>query len=349
MKNKQSYLKQTYWFVKDFSLGALKNKSKHSILAVIYAYLKGFWADSLMVYNLRDFSLNQYLSDYVRKVKMPSINSRYSYILDDKLVLEKILLDVVRSFAIITSGVIIECNSSDILTIHELLTDYGEGEIILKPRSGGGGFGIYKITLNSGKWLINDKETDKQNVVALVGGLTDYLAYPCIKQQGYAHQVYPHSLNTIRILSVIDPVSGKPKIIRCLHRFGTSQSGLVDNWSLGGICCDIDIDTGLLSEGVAFPKDKKLKWHSVHPDTGINIEGAIVPNWDNILKFVLDAHQKISYLPYVGWDVISSGEEISLLEANSNSDVNLFQVHAPLLLNRDYVRFLEYNGVLRGR
>ena len=45
-------------------------------------------------------------------------------------------------------------------------------------------------------------------------------------------------------------------------------------------------------------------------------------------------HQNLNFIPYIGWDIVSDGNDVMVLEANSNSDVNLFQVHQPLFKNK---------------
>ena len=317
----------------------IANKSLFYRLKVI---LKGFWPGSYHIYKSSGFPLDNFLSDYKRIVKLSLLNRPNLYILADKLVFENFYSNSLKSLGLIEGGYILQWEENSSTTMEAFINKFpGNRRLFCKPRRGGGGGGAYTIEFNGENYLMNGKEKSLQEILIKSRNFHNYLIYDCCKQRGFSNDIFPETLNTIRLLSVIDPQSKQPIIIRALHRFGTSSSIPVDNWSSGGICCNIDIETGRLSRGVIFPKNGKLKWYDCHPDTGKKLEGTFIPYWDKIIELTLKIHRQVPYLTYIGWDLALDNDEIIIIEGNANSGVDGFQAHEPLLINEVFSDFLK--------
>jgi hypothetical protein len=142
--------------------------------------------------------------------------------------------------------------------------------------------------------------------------------------------IWPDALNTIRVLTIRGS-DGEPFVARAVHRFGSSRTPRVDNWSAGGLSAAIDLKNGILGRAAAFPKSGSLVWHDRHPDSGSVIAGTTVPRWREVQDLALRAVRSLPGANWVGWDIAVSPESIVLLEGNDVPDINLLQVHAPLL------------------
>ena len=128
---------------------------------------------------------------------------------------------------------------------------------------------------------------------------------------------------------------------------GNEQSAPVDNFSSGGLAAEVDRETGELSAAVHYPYAGQLDWHETHPDTDARIEGVKVPNWSAIREGVLDLAAAFSHTPYIGWDVVVTAEgEFTIIEANNSSDMDILQVHRPLLTDQRTRRFYERRGTV---
>jgi hypothetical protein len=140
-----------------------------------------------------------------------------------------------------------------------------------------------------------------------------------------------------------------PFIALAVHRFGTDRSYPVDNWTRGGLSCHVDLASGRLGPGVTFPQPPPISWHDVHPNSGATLAGETIPDWHATTELVLTLSARLSFLPYIGWDVVVTGAGPKVIEGNYYSDVNLLQVHRPLLLDPRVRRFYKHHQVIHGK
>lgn len=315
----------------------------------IFSWKNGFLPESAIIYDFKENSPINYLSDLTRATKTNKINKENSIIIDNKLLFainfknDKIVLPLFY----LNENSILDLKKRKKIEIRDL-TDYlSQGsEYVIKPEGGGGGYGIYFLRNTNSVWYLNDEKKEEHQIIKLLNQLNKTLIYNRIRQTGIASNIFPNSLNTIRLLTMIDPVSKNPFIASAVFRCGTSKTNGVDNWSSGGLSSNIDIESGIMSKAVAFPNKGKLEWMQNHPDTGFKIEGFKIHNWKTIKKEILSLSKKHFYIPYIGWDIISTKGNYLILEANSNSDVNLLQVHKPLFINDKVKRFYKHHNVI---
>jgi len=101
-----------------------------------------------------------------------------------------------------------------------------------------------------------------------------------------------------------------------------------------------------LSPAVAKPTSNKLQWHEKHPESGQKIAGIQVPNWTSLRSEVLRLAKLLPATPYIGWDIVVTEDGFCVLEGNNRTDVNLYQVHKPLLLDdRTYKFYKSYKVI----
>jgi len=179
----------------------------------------------------------------------------------------------------------------------------------------------------------------------LIGSLDNYIICEYIKQGEYGKSLFSETVNSIRILTMMSPDDNKPFIATAVQRIGTKKSRPVDNWAAGGLSAYIDVYTGVLSEAVSF-KDGVLRHHDTHPDTGKQIKGISIPNWDGVKNKILYVASKLPYIPYIAWDVVLLDKDILVIEANNCSGVNFLQVQEPLLKNKKVRQFYEYYSII---
>ena len=177
-------------------------------------------------------------------------------------------------------------------------------------------------------------------MIRKISGLNNYVVNEVVHQGEYSKAIFSESTNTVRVLTVRWNEQ-ELFIPATVHRFGAN--GLrVDNWSQGGLCSSIDLETGVLGAAVRHPANSnwKMEWHDKHPDSQNPIKGVKIPYWRNICSTLIGLAESHGFR-YVGWDVIVGNEGFWILEGNAFSDLNLFQVHVPLLKSPQMRAFMN--------
>src|SRR5262249_56599791 len=115
------------------------------------------------------------------------------------------------------------------------------------------------------------------------------------------------------------------------------------DWSQGGLSCWVDPETGTIGPGIR----KKVRTPQItHPDSGAVVSGAAIPNWSAIKDGMLAVCRALTFLPYVGWDIAVTQDGFRIIEGNSAPDVDLMQVHRPLLADERVRGFYRDHGAL---
>ena len=299
---------------------------------------------------------HRYLSSYQRDLTQ-RINGRWGEALENKLLFHQ-LLDSFPQRRSTVHGHLMDgrytpvdaegpaargANAAD--RVVTLLDE--NGRLVLKPTYGTIGKRILMCEHTDNGYLIDGEMRSRESFAAPIADLDEYLISEFVEQAPYASALYPDAPNTLRVLTMIDPASGEPFVAAVAHRIGTDRSAPLDNWSRGGLSAAVDRDTGELGEAVQYPYDGHRERHASHPDTDAPIAGVSIPGWPTIREGILDIAAGCSQIPYVGWDLVITGEgEFTVIEGNNCSGVRVFQVHEPLLDDPRVRRFYHHYDVL---
>lgn len=315
--------------------------------------MRGFTSESVILYGLDGHNYKQYLSDY-QLMKTRFLHKPEAYFLNHKVAFVDMLKDIVampRTLGLVEDGKYIsrDPNFLGLRDIVAYLQASAPNKVVLKPILGAEGRDVSVVTWSDGKLLLNEKVMTVGEFKAYVATLDDYFFSDFIVQGDFSSGLYPHSLNTIRILTMIDTATKEAFIAAAVYRVGTDLSRPTDNFRRYGLSVAIDWQTGVLGEGARVPEDGTVSWHQFHPDTGVPITGQQIPHWDGVKAGVLavaDFIYKTKGIVYCGWDVVLTNDGLSLLEGNSIPGVSLIQVHRPLLVDPLVREFYEYYGVI---
>lgn len=163
-----------------------------------------------------------------------------------------------------------------------------------------------------------------------------------VEPHSYGRDIYPASLNTLRVLIIRPRPGARPLAATATHRFGTSNSGAVDGFSAGGLISRVALDHGTLSPGLSLPTERKRIMHTLHPDTGTRIADREVPHFGDAIALAVSAMACFPSAAYVGWDIaISRGGPIIMEGNGGNPSVGTLQAHGPFASSgpvRDYYR-----------
>ncbi|MBC2605944.1 sugar-transfer associated ATP-grasp domain-containing protein [Pelagicoccus albus] len=288
---------------------------------------KGFFSNRAWLYPLDQFAWESFLSDWEIEFRLPKLNS---------LAARQLFADKLRfherarggAFAFATTTFLGEFSAGKIQLANGQETL--PSEFIAKPVRGSGGRGVMRAS--------SPKELDSD---------TDYLLEEIVQAADYARRIYPNTINTIRVLTVRDPVTDEVFVLGAAHRFATQASGPVDNFKSGGIVSLVDSETAELSAAIVNTGAPERKLFDCHPETGEKIAGKVVPEWEQIKRCSIQSMSAVEGLHYIGWDVALSPEGPILIEGNATlPNPNLLQFHRPVLLDQRSRDFFLHTGVI---
>ncbi len=179
--------------------------------------------------------------------------------------------------------------------------------IIVKPLSLSCGKGVEKIDTT-------DKDIDE-----LYKTLMDNTQY-CIEEVAVQHDVlnelYPLSINTIRIVTL------NKVVVTAYLRMGNSGN-VVDNFNHGGMVTKVDVDDGVIRFKAI---DKAKNTFEIHPYTNKKIIGTKIPMWDEVKQICIDACDEVPEIGYIAWDVCLGPDGPSLIEGNDFPGHDLYEL-----------------------
>ncbi|OSM42632.1 sugar-transfer associated ATP-grasp domain-containing protein [Nesterenkonia sp. PF2B19] len=318
---------------------------------------KGFLSRSVTLYELDRNDPSLYVNDvqrYTRTKRM--VHPTLQELLDNKfaffLLMHHLGLksDVVPLLGLYVRGGVNLFPHDRRVPLQTFLQSHLEVDqkVFVKPLRGAEGRRVRSITRTAKGFRMNG---DTVSVSEIRQWIQDQKR-PMIFERGIEQHpaqaaLNPSATNTLRVLTMPDVDQGKdPFIAVAVQRIGTERSGHVDNWTQGGLSAKVDIETGTLSRAGQLPEGRRPVWFSEHPDSGAVIEGATVPFWEETKELVMDASRRLSFMEYIGWDIIIGPTGPVILEGNINSGMNVLQVHGPLLADERVRSYYLKRGVI---
>lgn len=203
-----------------------------------------------------------------------------------------------------------------------------EKRVIIKPtRDSGGGKNVK---------FLNVEQYNMQDCLTTFGEYEkDYIIQLPIKQHPQLAALHKESINTIRVMSMLE--KGKVSIISTIIRMGVGDS-CVDNECSGGINCGVD-EYGHLSE-VAY--DGSGKVYKRHPQ-GFEFSQGSIPCYEKIKAIIIEQHKKLPNFGLISWDfTVDENEDPVMIELNlSWCGLNFHQLHHGPLFGNDTDRIIQ--------
>lgn len=309
----------------------------------IDAWRNGFLSRGYVLLELSDSDPDDYLDDFTQFVSVrPGVNSDYIDILENKVAFHLASsphVDTVPELlGTVTSGDF-RPESDGPETLSDLVDQHGGA--VIKPISGTHGRGVRLVVPKGNQYDVNGERYTSAEFDALVEDLDDVLITERIRQHEYAREIWPESVNTVRVLTVLDPDTGEPFVSRAVHRFGGEGTGPTDNWSSGGVAAPVDEETGELGEVVDYDPESGVQRFDHHPDSGTTVAGKTVPAWDDVREAVLELASLHRCNPYIGWDVVQTEGGPVVLEGNCAPGITSLQLSGGLLEDERVERLLS--------
>jgi len=222
----------------------------------------------------------------------------------DKGVYDLIFHDIRRPDQILKcmNGVFYDASGKVILREKALDIVQENKSVIIKPslRSGGG----QKIC------FYDRKKQSRDDLACIFDTLyPDFVVQLLLQQHPDLARIHPHSLNTIRTISLM--LEGEVFILSSIFRVG-SGGARVDNTSSGGFACPVHPDGRLEQWAV----NRKSEWVTSHPG-GTVFADVTIPSYEKMIARVKECHYRLPHIRFIGWDfAISATGEPILIEYN---------------------------------
>ena len=182
-----------------------------------------------------------------------------------------------------------------------------------KPRSGSCGKGIEKLDA-AGR--------DPAELYDHLMGTGQLVLEEVIRQHEKLNELYPCSINTLRVVTMYDDKADKVAVITTFLRIGNGGR-VVDNFNSQGMCSPVDERSGIVRFN-AMDKAKNL--YVTHPMTGTVIKGFQLPCWEQALDTCRRAARVVPQVRYVGWDIAFTPDGPVLVEGNDYPGHDIYQM-----------------------
>ncbi|WP_300330657.1 sugar-transfer associated ATP-grasp domain-containing protein, partial [Methanocalculus sp.] len=223
-------------------------------------------------YNLTDHQLINYIPfffwyDIFHRYHIPT---RVSILVDNKLITEQMF----RSLGISQPETLFKLIDghfySDTMQklqfddIQGKISDNNWSKIFVKPAMGLGAYGTYVFKRNEdGLYITKDNIVFTEAFLNEIGIKQDYIVQPGVEQHHKMSEIYPHSINTFRVMT--EYKDGSAEVLCAFLRIGRGGAD-TDNASQSGIITGINTDTGELNNFAMSYYSRE--YFQRHPDTG---------------------------------------------------------------------------------
>ena len=290
---------------------------------------QGFSLWDSYCFELNNHDHRDYISTW--EAWQPRKNSTpYFKISDDKYLFACVFgphITVPPTYALIEKGELLDVDvrGGD---IYDRLRE--RGGVFLKDRFGSEGFNVVELRAQSDGLYHRDKLLTREDLSDIIRGFPHGIIQGRLAQGQFENGIFAESINTIRVISMRRRDGVEHEVVGAMHRFGTKKSAPVDNFRQGGACARVDIETGRLGKLAAmFDTDREGRhiFRAQHPDTGAQVEGAVIPNWEKLKGLVAELTRKLPFFEYTAWDFAAQDDGFALIEINMKSGLGFFQVH----------------------
>jgi hypothetical protein len=186
--------------------------------------------------------------------------------------------------------------------VDAFMSGYGD-EIVIKEEGGWGGEQVRVIYSSE----FRTEELNRKK---------NYVIQPYVKQYKVLSDLYPHSVNTLRVNTFIRK-TGVIQVMSVWLRFG-GDGRRVDNLTSGGGYLYFSLKGE--PEKLSYDLYTGIEKGDRHKETGYIFSEIKLPMFNKVLDACKDAHKKYPYVRLIAWDVsIDSNGEPKLLEWNANN------------------------------
>jgi hypothetical protein len=198
--------------------------------------------------------------------------------------------------------------------------------------------GADRLILQNGTELENDRFLDAFTFMVSGGVLFQELLRP----HPAIAELCGERICSVRMVTLMD--GSGPRLISTVWKVATGGSMADNYWEPGNLIARIDPVTGEV--GRTFTGlGREIKYVDVHPDTGRELRGTILPDWADAVALCKLATASLPGVPMQAWDIALTDRGPVLLEVNVNGGMRLPQLVAERgLYQGEFKEFLKKYG-----
>ena len=220
----------------------------------------------------------------------------------------------------------------------EDFTQQHTGSFFIKDILGERAERVFLLELQPGSLMLGGRQITLSGLKKKIG--LKNILQERIYQHEFLYKINPHSVNTVRIVTVRSGDQFQP--LSAMLRLGVKNTAC-DNLATGGVAVGLKIGTGqLLPQGIFKPGFGK--WAVRHPETGFLFEGAKVPYFKEAVEMACSLHRYFYGIHSIGWDVAITPSGPVFLEGNNSWEIPTLQVFDKGLIQR-YNHSLEQEDI----
>ena len=318
------------------------DKIKKGKYKTFFQLKNGFYNDTVIIDGINKNNHKEFISDR-QYLKGHPWNGTFSAIIDNKLYLPYLLhsysenlpktyffKDKAGYLPIFSGKEISEYRDKVRISSKDLLPFLKRNvNTVFKHTHSSVGEGFYLLSFINNQWLLNNEIKTEEQVLKFLESLNNYILQEKIIQADYSNKINDSSVNTIRFQCAWNKEKKSFEVIRSFHRFGANGQ-LVDNLGKGnGVLAYIDPKTGiLLKEGVINKNGQKVivkEQDIFHSDSNIKLSGMEIERYRTVAEKIIEISNSISFLRWIGWDVVITNDGFKIIEANSRTTLDTIQ------------------------
>lgn len=215
--------------------------------------------------------------------------------------------------------------------------------LFAKPTGGIGSFGAFLIEgYDGGQVLLRGQAAlPLDDFMRAIGEPQGYLFQTLLQPHPAIAAISPVA-STVRVIVIHH--EGRPQILHTIWKIPAAGS-IADNfWRRGNMLAAIEPESGRVVRAIRGT-GPALEELTHHPDSGVALVGAALPDWPALMSMCLDGARMFLPNRYQSWDIALCPEGPVAVEVNTGSAFNLSQLATGEgFLTDRFVDFCNANG-----
>lgn len=202
-------------------------------------------------------------------------------------------------------------------------------DLFVKPMQGKGGRGTLRARYagDSKYELSDDRTLSREDLAQHLKDLSaerPFIIQHCLVNHPDLSDLCAGALSCVRTVTCRNAEGGF-EVTNAAFRMAMRNDTTVDGLHRGGMVSKVDLETGALSKATDLGFKPNIGWRETNPYTGVQIEGRVLPLWDDLKALAEQAHAAFPYKVTVGWDIAITADGPIIVEGNGSPCVDIIQ------------------------